>query len=207
LTGWFTSYTSLLTHYAKMAAATHVQAFDIGTELYSLEGYTNDWEELIGAVRSVYPGALTYSVNGISETEGTIRDGFWSDLDFVGVDAYWDLGVPNGTGASQMAQAWAPYLSAILSAAGARRVVITEVGVAPQEGEQDHPWESLQPGPTSAAFQSTYYTGACQAAGKASVSGIYWWEANLGTAESYDPLGKPAEQAMATCFAAATAGA
>jgi hypothetical protein len=202
---WFASYTALLSHYATMAASDHVQVFDVGSELYSLENYTADWEALIGTVRTLYPGALTYSANGPSETGGSFRDGFWKALDFVSVDAYWDLGVPDGTGVTGLAQAWRPYLAEMATAAGGLPVVLSEVGIVPQDGEQDHPWDALQPGPTDAAFQQTYYQAACQAASAASVAGIYWWEVNLGTPGDFDPLGAPAEQAIASCFAAAGA--
>jgi hypothetical protein len=151
-------------------------------------------------VRALYPGALTYSVNGNSEAGGTLYDGFWKGLDFVSVDAYWDLGVPDSTGVDGLAQAWQPFLTNMTTAAAGQRVVLSEVGVVPQEGEQDHPWESLLSGPTDAAFQQTYYQAACQAAAEAGVGGIYWWEVNLGTPGPYDPLGTPAEQAMADCF-------
>ena len=199
-TAWFASYTTLISHYAQLATTTHVQALDIGTELYSLEPFTSDWASLISAVRALYPGALTYSVNGNSEAGGTLYDGFWKGLDFVSVDAYWDLGVPDSTGVDGLAQAWQPFLTNMTTAAAGQRVVLSEVGVVPQEGEQDHPWESLLSGPTDAAFQQTYYQAACQAAAEAGVGGIYWWEVNLGTPGPYDPLGTPAEQAMADCF-------
>jgi len=200
VSAWFSSYTTLISHYATIAANTHVQVLDVGSELYSLEGYTTDWQNLISAVRLAYGGAVTYSVNGTSETSGSLRDGFWKALDFVSVDAYWDLGVANGTGVAGMAQAWQPYLAAIDQAAAGARVVISEVGVAPQQGEQDHPWDSQAPGPTDQAFQAQYYQAACQAATAASVSGIYWWEVNLGTKGDFDPLGNPAEVSMAACF-------
>jgi hypothetical protein len=199
-TAWFASYTALISRYAQLATTTHVQALDIGTELYSLEPFTSDWASLISAVRALYPGALTYSVNGNSEAGGTLYDGFWKGLDFVSVDAYWDLGVPDSTGVDGLAQAWQPFLTNMTTAAAGQRVVLSEVGVVPQEGEQDHPWESLLSGPTDAAFQQTYYQAACQAAAEAGVGGIYWWEVNLGTPGPYDPLGTPAEQAMADCF-------
>ena len=202
VSAWFTSYATLMTHYATIAAGTHVQVFDVGSELYSLEGYTTDWQDVISAVRLVYPGAVTYSVNGPSETGGTLRDGFWKSLDFVSVDAYWDLGVSNGTGVAGMAAAWTPYLTEMARAAGGERVVLSEVGVAPQQGEQNHPWDSLAPGPTDQAFQQQYYQAACQAATAASVGGIYWWEVNVGAPGEFDPLGTPAETAMASCFAA-----
>ena len=207
VSAWFTSYTTLMSHYAGIAASTHVQVFDVGSELYSLEGDTTEWQSVISAVRLVYPGAVTYSVNGPSETPGSMRDVFWKALDFVSVDAYWDLGVSNGTGVAGMAAAWKPYLAAITEAAGSERVVISEVGVVPQQGQQNHPWESLAPGPTDPAFQSQYYQAACQAATAAAVGGIYWWEVNVGTPGDFDPLGSPAETAMAACFAAAGLGA
>jgi hypothetical protein len=111
--------------------------------------------------------------------------------------------VPDGTGAAGLARAWLPYLRQSVAAAGGKPVVLSEVGVVPQLGAQDHPWKTLQPGPTNDSFQATYYAGACQAATAMHLAGLYWWEVNLGSPGQFDPMGTPAEQAMASCFAQA----
>ena len=200
---WFASYTTLITHYAKLAAEDGVQVLDVGTELLSLEADTSDWLTLIARVRSVYPGKVTYAVNGISDTSNGFPTGFIGALDFLSVDGYWNLAVPDGTGAAGLARAWLPYLQQSIAAAGGKPVVLSEVGVVPQQGAQDHPWKTLQPGPTDDTFQATYYEGACQAASTAHLAGLYWWEVNLGTPGQFDPIGMPAERAIASCFATA----
>jgi hypothetical protein len=203
LPAWFASYTQLMVHYATLASDLHVQVMNVGSELYSLEGDTTGWEGVVSAVRTVYAGQVTYSVNGISETGGGMRSGFWGALDFLSVDAYWDLGVPNDATAAQMAAAWEPYLTEMEGAAQGKPVVISEMGIIPVDGEQNTPWKGEQAGATlDPTFQATYYQAACQAASATKVEGLYAWEVNLGTPGDFDPMGQPAEQAMAACFGA-----
>lgn len=198
---WFQSYTTLMVHYGTIAARLGVQVFNVGSEFYSLEADAAGWKGVIQALRQVYPGQVTYSVNGISETGGGVRSGFWSALDFLSVDGYWDLGVANDATAAQLAAAWQPYLQQLQAAAGSMKMVLSEVGVVPQAGEQNNPWRGEQAGlPVDPSFQATYYDGACEAAGRAQLAGLYWWQINFGTPWQFDPLGAPAEQAMATCF-------
>ena len=121
---WFTSYTALMVHYATIAQNLDVQVFDVGSEFYSLEGDTAGWEQVIAAVRQVYFGKVTYSVNGNSETGDGFLDGFWSVLDYISVDAYWDLGVANNATAAQLAAAWQPYLTQMATAAAGKPVVL-----------------------------------------------------------------------------------
>ncbi|MEN3011162.1 MAG: hypothetical protein ABDI20_09460, partial [Candidatus Bipolaricaulaceae bacterium] len=62
---WFASYKRFLVHYAVLAAAHEVELFCVGTEFRSLSGpeFRAHWEEIIGAVRQVYPGPLVYAAN------------------------------------------------------------------------------------------------------------------------------------------------
>jgi hypothetical protein len=201
ISSWFASYTAFVSHYATIAATYHVQVFDIGTELLSLEHQTADWQALIARVRSLYEGKLTYAVNGRDTADG-FPSNWVSGLDFLSSDAYWDLSVPDGASVSTLANAWGPFLRQTMAFAGGKSLVLTEIGVVPQDGEQYHPWETAFPGPLDNIFQQRYYEAACQAATTAKVTGIYWWEVNLGIPGQFDPLGKPAEDAISSCFAA-----
>ena len=197
---WFASYAAFLAPYATLAANLKVQVFDIGTELYSLEPYTQDWTTLISKIKSLYTGAITYSINGNSEVPGTPYTGFWKALNFISVDAYWDLDVSNDSSTSVMANSLEWFLNQINQAAAGVPVVISEVGIVPQVGQQNQPWAGESPGPTSPIFQETYYNAVCSAVGATGVTGIYWWETNFGTASEFDPLGQPAEEAVQGCF-------
>jgi hypothetical protein len=83
---WFRNYTAFLLHYAAMAAANHVEMFNIGCELDSMVGphYRNQWLHIIHSVREVYHGPIVYAHGwpGVNEVS------FLDAVDYIGVDAY-----------------------------------------------------------------------------------------------------------------------
>ena len=83
---WFSNYTTFLLHYAAMAAANHVEMFDIGCELDSMVGprYRDRWLRIIRSVREVYHGPIIYAHGwpGVNEVS------FLDAVDYIGVDAY-----------------------------------------------------------------------------------------------------------------------
>lgn len=82
------SYRAFVLAWARDAAAAGVDAFSIGVECKSWSGrFGAYWTSLIGDVRSVYPGLLTYSANW-DEAENVL---FWDQLDLVGVNAFYPL--------------------------------------------------------------------------------------------------------------------
>lgn len=89
-----TSYTSFIVGQARAAQAAGAQLFDIGSELDPLVTTKTlaYWTSLIKSVRTVFKGQLTYSAHwidgGAGGSIGTIPVSFWTQLDYVGVDAY-----------------------------------------------------------------------------------------------------------------------
>jgi hypothetical protein len=83
---WFRNYTAFLLHYAAMAAANHVEMFNIGCELDTMVGprYRNQWLRIIRSVREVYHGPIVYAHGwpGVNEVS------FLDAVDYIGVDAY-----------------------------------------------------------------------------------------------------------------------
>jgi photosystem II stability/assembly factor-like uncharacterized protein len=89
---WFENYTEFITRYARMAESLNCEMFNVGTEL---NGTVNDdtdltfWRnQVIPAVRRVYSGPITFAEMGM---DGGVLPDLWHDLDFVGVDAYFEL--------------------------------------------------------------------------------------------------------------------
>ncbi len=99
-TSWFTNYGTMLNHLADIAQSTGVEEMCLGAELYSMSAYTQNssnsqnWRNLIAAVRTRYSGLLTYSANFQGPAEKDVID-FWNDLDFIGVSAYYPLDANN----------------------------------------------------------------------------------------------------------------
>src|SRR2546421_4671201 len=134
---WFSSYTATIGHYASLAQANHVEMFDIGTELGSLQPDTAHWRGVIAAVRQLYSGELTYSANWTAPSPA-----FGSALDFLGVDAFFPLDAPSGASQAQLLRAWQAKLSLIEQAAKAagKPVVVTEIGTTSENDSFQHPW-------------------------------------------------------------------
>jgi hypothetical protein len=136
---WFASYEAFILHYAALAEANGFEALAVGTELAKASRRTSDWKRVIAEVRKVYHGKLTYCANWNDEVEAT---GFWDDLDFIGVQAYYPLATIDDPSKADIEAAWAPIVKK-LEALGRRTgkpVVFTEVGFKSHAGSLKQPW-------------------------------------------------------------------
>jgi hypothetical protein len=198
---WFSHYQAAVVRYAVLAQSLHVAAFDIGSELQSLEPYTVEWVALIHAVRAVYHGTLIYSVNW---SDLTVEPWF-QQLNEVGLDAYFPLAVANPAGVPSVAefeQAWTAWLDRL--PLYPRPVVITELGVLPLVGSYRAPYQwEIPDSAYSPATQSQYYEAGCDT-WTSRAAGIYWWGVTWGSPAQYGPTSfAPTPQAaevLAACF-------
>lgn len=204
-TAWFGSYDQEILHYAELGQRQGVQAIDVGTEFNSLEKYVVAWQQLIAQVRRAFSGLVTYSFNWGVQWE----TGFWRDLDYASIDAYFPLDhTPFQATVEEMATDWQRWIQVIEQAdAGiGTPIVFSELGVPPQTGDHLHPWAYGPSGQLDPAEQSDYYQAACQAL-PGHIAGIYWWSGTIALPadpsqdSSYNPLGKPAELVMRSSYA------
>jgi hypothetical protein len=202
---WFQSYTNIILGYAKLAEEEGVEILSLGTELSSLEKEAN-WLFLIEKVRAVYHGQLTYSSNWRGSYVG-----FWDRLDFISVDAFFKLDVPQQATVEQLVAAWQPWISQMEQARILfnKPIVLTELGTMSQVGSYQEPWRWEHNTPVDLEAQRLYYTSSCQAS-LSLVSGIYWWSVSLDLPDNpaedpgFNPLGKPAESEIRECFSRAS---
>lgn len=101
---WFADYKRMLLHYARMAQREGVDMLCIGTELASLDrpAHARQWNDIIAAVKTVYTGKLTYAA--LDESVETIP--FWDQLDYIGVDAYVELGDGTALTVAEAMESW-----------------------------------------------------------------------------------------------------
>lgn len=202
---WFKSYEKLLVELAMLAESEHVEFFSIGIEFNSLEKETELWLSLIAAVREVYSGKITYSLNWYTPTEIL---GFWQALDFISLDAYYELDAPNSATVDQLVDAWQKWLEQIYLLRvryPGKKIVITEIGTRSELNSfrLPHAWD--HGGPADLEIQKRYYEAACLALNRY-VDGFYWWFNNLeipkipNSDPNFNPIGKPAEEALAKCY-------
>lgn len=208
---WESDYTALLMHYAHLAEDIKADILVIGTELArSAHERPQYWRGLIEKIRSVYQGRLTYAANWWEEYE---QIDFWDELDYIGVQAYFELSdEPNPT-TDMMAEGWVPHIKVLsdLSSRLNRPILFTEIGYRNVSDAAAKPWRwpsRDEIGQTKAnnelqaqlytvffdeLWDETWFSGA-----------ILWkWHGDqdrLRSSLGFTPQGKPAEKVIRQWF-------
>lgn len=134
-------YKTFIIDYAKLAQSLQIEFFCIGTELeLFVENRPKFWKELIKAIRSVYTGKLTYAANW-DEYKKVV---FWSELDFIGIDAYFPLSNAKTPTIKELEQKWMPHKKEIekVQQQYAKEVLFTEFGYRSVDFATKQPWDS-----------------------------------------------------------------
>lgn len=201
---WFRNYDALIDEYADLAEAHHATIFAVGSEFVSMEKYTSYWRDLVHQVRKRFTGALTYSSNRYISPHIP-----WNDLDFIGVDAFFELQTPEIADAQTIQAAWKKWQDPMLKQAASigKPLVFTELGSASQQGAHRKAWSWNRTSPVDLEDQRAYYQASCTVWSN-HIDGIYWWAANIWQPANplqdtgFNPLQKPAEKVIAQCFKA-----
>ncbi|SDR87686.1 hypothetical protein SAMN04515667_0889 [Formosa sp. Hel1_31_208] len=135
------SYSSFILEYADLAQETKSEILCIGTEL---ENFVKErpeyWKGLIEKIRTIYKGQLTYAANW----DEFKRTPFWSDLDYIGVDAYFPVSNNQTPSVEECKAGWRKHKEVIksLSVSHNRPVLFTEYGYRSMDYTGKEPWES-----------------------------------------------------------------
>ncbi|MGH7141828.1 MAG: glycoside hydrolase family 113 [Minisyncoccia bacterium] len=226
-TTWFQNYGNYLTHLATLGQAHGVELIIIGSELVDMPTYaqngdnTAEWEKLISEVRNVYSGQLTYDANSDNnESGGVFQDekdyiGFWNDLDYAGISAYYNLNTQNDDVSSLEGQ-WDYWNGADLkpfSQKVGKPILFVEVGYRSVDGAHEQPWNWQMGGNANETEQQndyqalfSYWNNYPYIAGV-----LLWdWETNPNGGGSgntdYTPQNKPAEQTITQWFTQGSGG-
>ncbi len=193
---WFESYRGFIRHYAVLAAEMDVEYLSVGTELVSAEGFTERWREIIAEVRGIYPGQLTYSANWDQQD----HVGFWDDLDYLGISAYFELAESTDPTVEELVSAWRPVKERLRrwQSRWNKPLLFTEIGYMSQSGVAGHPWNYVSEEPLDLEAQRRCYEALRLAwEGEDRFAGLYLWiwePDKLGMADrGYNFAGKPAE--------------
>ena len=84
---WWASYSKWMVSIATFCTNEDVDMLFVGSELSSLQNLEKYWSSLIGNVRSVYRGAVSYSANW----DDWKSVSFHNDLDILGINGYFPL--------------------------------------------------------------------------------------------------------------------
>lgn len=190
---WFASYKEFILHNARLAAKYNVELLCIGTELSNttISKWNAQWLDIIKEIRKVYKGSLTYAANW--DEYDTVS--FWSELDYIGMDAYFPLTKENNPPKEALIKAWeanADILEKWLDTVKLNKpVIFTEIGYDTIEGSNKQPWRVL---PTLSTYKESQDEQAnCLEAlltvmsQKSWFKGFYWW--NYFPRPDIGPLG------------------
>lgn len=170
---WFDNYRKLMLHYAQLAAGEQVEVLSLGTELKKTSQHPR-WQELISAVRRVYPGRLTYSAHGVEELASLP---FKDKLDIISLTLYVDL--TGYDGAEEQALRIRETLGGIREQVKAfnRPVWISELGFRALSDAHRKPWESPEQrdGPADAIAQARLFAVWLDEIRAARLDGLLIW--------------------------------
>lgn len=198
---WFKSYRKFILRYAKIAEKMNVEIFCVGTELEFTTQRTDLWKAVIAEVRDAYKGKLVYAANWDEYN----KVGFWQDLDFVGIDAYFPLSYASTPSLDDLKNGWKKWLSEISNWHNRvnKPIIFTEIGYTSSTTAPSAPWEVTTTGNADPETQAKCYQAFFETAWRSPwLAGVYWWKWDTNTKaggmanRQYTPQNKPAERIM-----------
>jgi len=137
---WEENYTEFILFYAKLAEKHHIEMLCVGTEFKKSEQKRPEfWIALISKIREIYSGKLTYSSNWDSYDELS----FWSELDYIGISAYFPLINDKTPKVYDLIKAWRPVKKELkkCSKKHGKPILFTEYGYLSVDGTAFNNWE------------------------------------------------------------------
>ncbi len=160
---------------ALASVATEADAFAVGTELDRTLAQEQPWRGLIGRVRKVYEGPLTYAANW-SDYQ---RVPFWDALDAIGIQAYFPLTEARSPNESDLREGWDRIMEELhaFSVDRDRYIVFTELGYNRSLQAAQRPWEPQTDGDQAIALQEACTKVALEAVEREQrVVGAFLWK-------------------------------
>lgn len=204
------SYSKFILEYANLAKTLNVDIFCIGTELEKfIAQRPKYWASLIGEIKAIYKGKLTYAANW----DEFKRTPFWDQLDYIGIDAYFPVSETKTPTVEECIANWQTHKTVIKNTSEALKkpVLFTEFGYRSVDYSGKEPWRSdrvmnsvnLQAQTnTSQALFETFWKEDWFAGGF-----IWKWFHNHETAggennSRFTPQNKPVEQLIKSHYGA-----
>ncbi|MGB0424377.1 MAG: glycoside hydrolase family 113, partial [Flavobacteriales bacterium] len=132
-------YTNYILPFAMLSEELNLPMFCIGTELCKFtELRPNYWLNLIKEIRKVYSGKLTYAANWDSYQ----KMGFWNQLDYIGIDAYFPLCDMQTPSVKDCQKAWEKHSKTLRSYSRSfnKQILFTEWGYRSADYCAREPW-------------------------------------------------------------------
>ena len=192
---WFASYTQFQIHYAQIAERMHCEMFIAGCEMVMAEHREQEWRKLIGDIRKVYHGPVSYNTDKYQEHNVK----WWDCVDVISSSGYYP------------ADDWENQLDRIEKVVEKYRkpFFFAETGCMSTVGSSLRPNDWEVEGDISLSEQEEWYKKAFHAMEKRPwIRGaVLWsWNPSLGSEEEakrhryYEIYGKPAEEVVRRFF-------
>jgi hypothetical protein len=205
---WFQAYTLFMEHYAVMADNEKVEALSVGCEFNRNQGDDAEWRRVIGVVRHLYHGPITYACNWDSYQKVT----WWDAVDFIGVDFYYPLSRTPDPTADAVLAATAKIADSMDAWRRAnypqKKIVFTEIGYRSAPGTSMTPWESPETRPDPQEQRNCYNAVLQTFWDKPWWDGAFWWDWSPNPKgggpedKGYTPQNKPAEEVIRDYYGA-----
>ncbi len=173
---FFTDYQTWIVEMARLAESEHAEIFCVGLEFSQAEKFEERWRKIIGAVRAVYHGAVTYGANW-NDYE---RVKFWDAADYIGVLAYFPLAKSTNPTAPELSAAWqkrCEMLQEFSRQHGGKKFLFTEIGYNESARAAAEPWAFATGGEHAAEIQQRCIDAALSVACNCpAVAGMFWWK-------------------------------
>lgn len=200
---WFNSYGALIKDYALFAQEQKVEVLSLGVELISLENEIPRWQSLNDEVKAIYQGKTAYAGNW-----SPLNEEMAQIVDLYGIDAFFPLAAESGATVEQLMEAWQPWMEKIdrFNQTIGKKVIFMEVGTTSQTGSFQTPYVWNHQSGLNYQDQANYFAATCRIV-KNDTAGMYPWGVDFNQNpktiiddESFNPLGKPAEQVIKDCY-------
>ncbi|MCE7994302.1 MAG: hypothetical protein HEP71_20115 [Roseivirga sp.] len=201
-------YENYILDYARIADSLKVELFCIGTEMKrtALEK-PEFWHNLIRKVRTVYSGPLVYAANWDSYD----KIGFWNELDYIGVDAYFPLSKKQHPDFVDLKSAWDKYRIKLerLAAKHHKPIILTEWGYQNEDYVGAEPWDNNRYNNTDNTVNNMAQKEAYQSMFESIwqepwMKGVFVWRwseyKGVLNNPNYSPRGKPAAEILKRWF-------
>lgn len=168
LSAWFSSYRSFILRFASLAQAHGATGFVVGSELRSMQGYSNAWRSLVTAVRQRFKGFVTYQANW---GNGYQYVTWWDALDAIDISAYFPLTAEDTYSVADLVNGWRTYSGPVgkhdwfaeiqaVHDTWHLPVIFGEIGYRPGAGSARAPWDSQTAETYDPAAQTIAYKAA-----------------------------------------------
>ena len=173
---WFESYGAFMCYYAELAEECGAEMLCIGCEMCGTEHKEAHWRTLIGRLRNIYHGELSYNTN--HGHEDAIA---WFDaVDYLGTSAYFPVGTEGKTGVEDMCAEWEKIKTELkeLVQKWNKPLLFMEIGCRSAKGCSSMPWDfEHRELPHDEEEQAAFYESCLRTFGSEEwFAGCFWWD-------------------------------